>query len=301
MEVVVYYAVQQGGKRSSKAEQRAKVQEFQAANDMIVAKTFTDEYKPGSKAWPNLEKAVAYCQDTGLSLILAQIGRLRQNPTLMAILAQSEVEFVAIDNQQVNSNTAATLAAFAQEQAVKRSQATKVGLDRVRSEGQLLGGAIEGKWNGLVSNRGWESAALKREQQADDYYQFVLPRAAQMRRDGSKYTEIAEALNKDGFTTLGNKPWNECSIHRLLARAQGKGLLRGSKTTPSHTRERTTDEYYQEVMPLILQMREEGTRIPDIVETLNQRGYTNKLGKPYTVGTLYVLLRRAESREARRA
>lgn len=282
--------------RLSKAVQQEEAKRFRAANGMTGARSFTETYKPGMKEWPTLEKALDYCREAGLPLIIAQLARLRQNPTLMAVLAQSGVEFVAIDDPQVNSNTASMLAAFAQEQAVKRSQATKEGLTRARSQGKPLGGAITGRWNGPIENMGWKAAAEKREQQADDFYQFVLPRAAQMRRDGAMYTEIAEALNRDGFTTQSGQPFKECSISRLLDRARKKGLLPERVNTSAQNRERAANDYYKGVLPLIAQMRQEGSTFQEIADTLNRNGYTNKLGKPYTVCTLHRLFERAKER-----
>ncbi len=223
MEYVTYYAVRSD---DDKPEQRKAMKAFCANNDGKSKRTFTEEYGPGMKQWPVLQDAVDYCQARGLPLIIARIGRLRQNPTLMTILAQSGVEFACTDDDKVNSATIQILSAFAQEQAVKRSHKTKEAVEQLRSEGVKLGGARDGGWTGDKKNilAGPKAAAERRRQRSADYYQFVLPRAAQMRRDGMKYNDIAKVFNEEGLVTQGGKPYNEVSINRLLARAKEQGI-----------------------------------------------------------------------------
>jgi hypothetical protein len=109
---------------------------------------------------------------------------------------------------------------------MKRSQRTKEAVDKLKAEGVKLGGAREGKWVGSKKNikAGPKAAAERRQRLADDYYQFVLPRAVEMRRDGMKYNDIADVFNGEGLVTQGGKPYNEVSINRLLARAKKKGI-----------------------------------------------------------------------------
>lgn len=216
--IVAYYAVQHG-KRSTLAKQRAKVRAFK------VARSYVDEYKPGSKDWPGLVAALDCCRKQGHSLLIAHLGRLRQNPTLMSLLA-SGGEFVCLDNPQVNSNTIQILAAFAKERAERRSEATKEAMDRLKAQGVKLGSARIGRWNGSKKNieAGVAKAAKIRRKTADEYYAAVMNRAVQMRRDQYKYQEIADTFNKEGLLTQGGSPYGEVSILRLLRRAKSHGL-----------------------------------------------------------------------------
>lgn len=223
MEFITYYRTMPGKDRGSQLRRlRAQVKQFKDRNDATQRKSFSEEVGPVAKEWPVLESALAACQKAELPLIIAEIGRLRQNPRLMKLLAESGVEFVCLDDQQVNSNTAGILAAFAEEQAEKRSIRTRAVMDRLKAEGVPLGASRDGTWTGSKKNikLGPEAAARARQKKTANFYAEITEKVLGWRADGVTLGDCAEKLNNDGHTTQAGKPFTEVAVHRIIKRAE---------------------------------------------------------------------------------
>lgn len=223
MEFITYYRIVPDKDRGSQLRRlRTQVRQFKGRNDATQRKSFSEEVGPVAKTWPVLEKALTLCKKEDLPLVMPEIGRLRQNPRLMRLLAESGVEFICLDDQQVNSNTAAILAAFAEEEAEKRSIRTRAAMDRLKAEGVPLGAARDGTWTGSKKNikLGSEAAAKVRRKRTADFYAEITKRVLAWRGDGVTLGDCAKRLNSEGHTTQTGKPFTEVAIHRIIKRAE---------------------------------------------------------------------------------
>ena len=88
---------------------------------------------------PELEKALALCEKTGATLLVARLDRLARNVAFVSRLMQSRVKFECADMPHVNDLTIHIVAAMAESYSKSLSHATKEGLKAKKRRGETLG------------------------------------------------------------------------------------------------------------------------------------------------------------------
>ena len=232
--VVAYFRLTPGRPRDrQRRQQRSLIKEFVEANDLEVVKNFTDT----QDHWPKLDEAIAYCQEHGAPLILANAGRLTTSRQFTERLAGTGIEFAAAGDRHFNSKTIGILAAIAEEEAIKKSQKSKEALAEAKRRGVKLGSNRPGHWEGREHRRGFlqgsAEAARLRTQRTQDYYAFVTPRIVQLREQGFSFMDIARKLNEEGFKTQVGGDYLDTTVMRVLRRhekATGKKVAKGVRT-----------------------------------------------------------------------
>jgi DNA invertase Pin-like site-specific DNA recombinase len=77
---------------------------------------------------PQLEAALAHCELTGATLIVAKLDRLSRNVAFLAALQDSDSKFIAVDLPEANELTIHIMAAVAQAERKAISMRTKEAL-----------------------------------------------------------------------------------------------------------------------------------------------------------------------------
>ena len=89
---------------------------------------------------PQLQAALAMCELTGATLVVAKLDRLSRNVAFLAALQDSGARFVAADMPEANELTIHIMAAVAQAERKAISKRTKEALAAAKARGTKLGG-----------------------------------------------------------------------------------------------------------------------------------------------------------------
>jgi DNA invertase Pin-like site-specific DNA recombinase len=272
MKIVAYYRI---GRRAGSAQaQRSAVQTFAQHHDaMIIA-----EYADTSADRPKLAEAIARAKLAKATLVVAEIGRIARNVAFTTALMESGVEFVALDNPQVNRLTVHVLVAAAEDERLRRSRRTRDAMAAAKARGVKLGSARPGHWDGIEHKRGWrqgaKAAGIVRTQRAKDAYAFLLPKIRELRAAGRTLEEIAEWLTEQGHQTTAGKPWNTATVCRVLQRADGVEPGKRRKVPAS-------------ALARMKRMRDRGSTLEAIAKWLNAHGHKTGAGIPWTAHSVH--------------
>ena len=171
---------------------------------------------------PQFDKARAHAQRIKGRLVIGKLDRLSRDVHFISGLLKSGVDFVACDNPHANKLTIHILAAVAEDEADRISQRTKAALAAAKARGVLLGSARPGHWKGreearsIGAARGSRASKAKRDVLTGPLYREVLPIIRAAKDAGDSLQQIAEDLNRKGFSTARGLAWNRMQISRLV-------------------------------------------------------------------------------------
>jgi DNA invertase Pin-like site-specific DNA recombinase len=138
---VAYYRVsteRQGRSGFGLEAQQAAVASFINSGTELVA-AFTEIESGKRNERPALAQALEACRRHRAKPVIAKLDRLSRNLAFIAMLMESGVEFVAVDNPHANKLTVHILAAVAQHEREMISQRTKDALAAAKRRGVCLG------------------------------------------------------------------------------------------------------------------------------------------------------------------
>lgn len=163
---------------------------------------------------PKLEQALALCELSGATLVVAKLDRLSRNVAFLATLQDSGARFVAADMPEANELTIHIMAAVAQAERKAISRRTIEALAVAKGRGAKLGG-LRGNIDDL--RKGPAASAAVRSKAAQDRAAKVMQQIHALRAEGaSSLREIAEGLNLAGITTPRGSIWNASQVKRVL-------------------------------------------------------------------------------------
>lgn len=163
---------------------------------------------------PKLEQALALCELTGATLVVAKLDRLSRNVAFLAALQDSGARFVAADMPEANELTIHIMAAVAQAERKAISKRTVEALAAAKARGTKLGGH-RGNLSDLL--KGPAASAAVRSKAAKERAAKVLQHIHALRAHGaSSLREIAEGLNGASITTPRGARWNASQVKRVL-------------------------------------------------------------------------------------
>ena len=138
---VAYFRVstkRQGASGLGLEAQKKSVADYVANNGQVVAEFV--EIETGKRAdRPQLNLAIELCKKHGYTLCVAKLDRLARNLFFVASLANSKVDFVAVDNFSATPFVIHVLSAVAEQEAVAISARTKAALQAYKARGGTLG------------------------------------------------------------------------------------------------------------------------------------------------------------------
>ena len=237
--------------------QRKTVEEFVASRGGLIAQPMTEderdlkasgfvEVESGrNNKRPKLAEALAQCEMTGATLVVAKLDRLSRNAAFLLQLKDSEVDFIAADLPDANTMTVGIMAVVAQYEAEVASTRTRKALavsqERRRTiweEAQANGypppcgllGGYRTKAAKIAKYRdaGEAAAIAKADKAAERCRKAVAP----LVRQRKSLQEIADFLNEKGIPTPRSKRnridpslsrsfgWHAQSVSRLINRLQ---------------------------------------------------------------------------------
>lgn len=198
--------------------QRMKAQSYaQSQNGEIIAE-FEEHESGKNDARPELARAIAYCEKTGATLLIAKLDRLsRRVAFLFELKEQLEakgLEAICVDMPELMKSTLmlGVMASLAQQERELISERTKSALAAKKAQGVKLG-----RPKGVDLSKAVEVATEKRMQEAQQWAENHAPAIIRMAKNMSM-NQIAITLNEQGIKTRRGGKWTATSVKRILDR-----------------------------------------------------------------------------------
>lgn len=166
---------------------------------------------------PQLNAALAQCELTGATLVVAKLDRLSRNVAFLATLQDSGIRFVAADMPEANELTIHIMAAVAQAERKAISRRTKEALAAAKARGVILGGA-RGNHGDLA--KGPAAAARRRAEVAQERSEKVMRQIKALQAGGAtSLRKIAAELDRRGIGAPRGGPWSAAQVRATMRRA----------------------------------------------------------------------------------
>jgi DNA invertase Pin-like site-specific DNA recombinase len=218
---IAYYRVstaRQGRSGLGLEAQRRTVADFLNGGSWELLAEFVEVESGKADDRPQLEQALATCELSGATLVVAKLDRLSRNLAFLAKLQDSGARFVAADMPEANELTIHIMAAVAQAERKAISARTKEALAAAKARGTILGG---NRGNLEDLRKGPAKSAEVRGRQARE-------RALKVRRqiegisaspEARSLRQIAVALNDRGITAPRGGKWHAAQVKAVLDQA----------------------------------------------------------------------------------
>jgi DNA invertase Pin-like site-specific DNA recombinase len=214
---VAYYRVstaKQGKSGLGLEAQRRAVEEFLRTNNWELIGEFVEVESGKLDKRPQLEAALAHCDLTGATLIVAKLDRLSRNVAFLATLQDSGTRFLAVDMPEANELTIHIMAAVAQAERKAISKRTKEALAAAKVRGVKLGGA---RGNILDLQKGPAASATARSRTSRQRAEKVMAQVKQLEALGAvSLRQLATALNERGIVAPRGGSWGAAQIKAVI-------------------------------------------------------------------------------------
>lgn len=221
---VAYYRVstaRQGKSGLGLDAQRRAVTDFLNGGSWDLLSEFVEVESGKNDDRPQLEQALATCELSGATLVVAKLDRLSRNLAFLAKLQESGAHFVAADMPEANELTIHIMAAVAQAERKAISTRTKEALAAAKARGVQLGGN-RGNLDDL--RKGPAKSAEVRGRQANERAQKVRRQIEAITSEGNgrSLRQIAAALNDRGITAPRGGKWHAAQVNAVLNTASSR-------------------------------------------------------------------------------
>lgn len=225
---VAYYRVstaRQGRSGLGLDAQRKAVADFLNGGSWQLLAEFVEVETGKSDDRPKLEEALAMCDLSGATLVVAKLDRLSRNLAFLAKLQESGARFVAADMPEANELTIHIMAAVAQAERKAISTRTKEALAAAKARGVRLGGN-RGNLDDL--RKGPARSAEVRSHQSTERAAKVQRQIDSVAVDAgtSSLRQIAAELNRRGITAPRGGRWHAAQVRAVLKRS---ATVRGAR------------------------------------------------------------------------
>lgn len=216
---VAYYRVstaKQGKSGLGLDAQRKAVHDYLNGGSWTLLTEFVEVESGKADDRPQLQSALAQCELTGATLIVAKLDRLSRNVAFLATLQDSGTRFVAADMPEANEITIHIMAAVAQAERKAISRRTKEALAAAKARGVRLGGA-RGNLHDLrrgpsVSAAARGAASTARARKVAQQLELIKSGRSLSLRD------LAAELNSRGIGAPRGGAWSAAQVKRVLER-----------------------------------------------------------------------------------
>ena len=217
---VAYYRVstaRQGRSGLGLDAQKKAVSDFVNGGSWQLLAEFVEVESGKSDDRPQLEQALAMCDLSGATLVVAKLDRLSRNLAFLAKLQESGARFVAADMPEANELTIHIMAAVAQAERKAISARTKEALAAAKARGVRLGG---NRGNIQDLRKGPAKSAEVRRVQASERARKVRRQIEAITAEGAgaSLRQIASALNDRGITAPRGGLWHAAQVQAVLRR-----------------------------------------------------------------------------------
>jgi DNA invertase Pin-like site-specific DNA recombinase len=225
---IAYYRVstaRQGRSGLGLDAQKKAVSDFLNGGSWELIGEFVEVESGKLDARPQLQAALARCELTGATLVVAKLDRLSRNVAFLAALQESGTSFVAADMPEANELTIHIMAAVAQAERKAISGRTREALAAAKARGVKLGGQ-RGNLHDL--RKGPAVSAEIRSRAAQGRAEKVMRQIDGIRESGAtSLRAIAAALNDAGIRTPRGGVWQAAQVKSVMDRCS-RSIERGA-------------------------------------------------------------------------
>ena len=212
---VAYYR-QFGKSKTSNSigTQKARVAKFLEENKATLIAEHTENESMFGKTRPALAAAIAVCKKNKAKLLIATLDKLNRDIAFSEVLLDdTKADFVCVELPIATREMLKMRMVFAEWEAKKIGERTKVALQKLIKQGVKLGSPRP--------EIGSEAGNLVNTAKADSFAERVGPTVRQIikKSRASTLRDIAVAFQKDGLLTpRGNAEWSPTQVKNLLKR-----------------------------------------------------------------------------------
>jgi DNA invertase Pin-like site-specific DNA recombinase len=216
---IAYYRVsttKQGQSGLGLEAQQATVEKFAERLGGEVIAAYTDIESGKSNKRVELSKAMEQAKASGATLLIAKLDRLSRDVNFISGLMKADIAFMACDNPHATKLTIHIFAAIAEHEREQISKRTKEALRALKARGEKLGRAE----NLTAAGRAKGVAAIKQNAHEDKHNRRAAALALALRKAGYNWSQIANQLNSQDYTTRKGKTFQAVQVQRLVERAK---------------------------------------------------------------------------------
>lgn len=191
--------------------QQDQINRFVVYNKGVILQTFIDIESGGNCDRVGMNSAIKKCQDTGATLLVAKLDRLSRDVHFVSGLMKEGVSFECCDMPGADDFTKHLFASFAELERKKIQQRTREALARKKARGETLGNPK----NFTNETRALGPMALREKSLKNPANMRALMVITDGKRDKLTLDEIANRLNRYGFSGPRGGKWNKTSVSRL--------------------------------------------------------------------------------------
>lgn len=208
-QAIAYYRVstsRQGRSGLGLEAQQNTVKNYCEKNDYDLLSEVV-EIKSTRKQRIRLLDALSMCREQQATLIVARLDRLGRDVEEIAGIVKSNVNIVVVDNPHANRFTIHILAAVAEDDRQRISEATKGALKAAKKRGVVLG-------------RNGKALSKVNREAAEKFAQKLLPLINRFSKKGIiSVRAISEELNRKSIPTFREGArWHPSTVYKLMKR-----------------------------------------------------------------------------------
>jgi DNA invertase Pin-like site-specific DNA recombinase len=212
MEFTLYTRTSTGKQQIGIEEQKQHAYRWLKDGDIIV-----NEYSEVESGRKNdrkqLLEALAYCKKNNTTLLITRLDRLSRSASFTMMLADSNVEFLALDCPNANKMTIGFMSLMNQDYAEKVSANTKKALAYLKSQGVILGKAEN------FTNETRLKGSAQTKSKYEELNKQVTKIIVRLRNEKRTFDSIAQELNADCYKTATGGEFTKQIVKRLFDRA----------------------------------------------------------------------------------
>lgn len=220
------------GDRISEAQRQAVNDFIDSQESPEILETFIEipESKKNNK-WPQLEKAIHYCQARSATLVVAELGALTNNETFSQLLLDAGVGFYFCDQPYVDRTILEGLHKHAQVLRKLHGKLIKEGLKHTSAKS---GNPNAAEVISKVNKPKIDVAIV--------FADLLQPIIADYKRKGYSQRQMVKTLNEEGFTAPEGGKWVLSQLQKVLDRVRLNEIARDLKPTVDTLRKESISE-----------------------------------------------------------
>lgn len=198
--------------------QRMKAQAYASSQRGKIIAEFEEHESGKNDARPQLANAIAECEKTGATLLIAKLDRLSRRVAFLFELKEhleaKGLEAVCVDLPELMKSTImlGVMASMAQQERELISERTKSALAARKAQGVKLG-----RPKGADMGKAVKASIAKRMNDAQAWAEEMGKGISRMAKSMNT-NQIAATLNEQGIPTRRGGKWTATTVNRVLAR-----------------------------------------------------------------------------------
>ena len=166
----------------------------------------------------SLKEAIDFCQKNKAKLLFSEVDRFSRDVRAVNYLSQSGIKWVCTQYPHFDLNDLRIRLSFYQEDAERRSRATKNALARLKKKGVLLGASNPKIYRALQKSSKKGNPHLKNK--AQDFAKKMKVIIEPLLRANMSKTAIVDHLNAFKVPTAQNCKWSRKQLYRVLDKVE---------------------------------------------------------------------------------